>query len=93
MMVDEKIAQLREEIDEINFELLKLLNKRLNVVELIGLQKERQGLKTHDPAREGQILAQLLEKNQGPMTDEMVIQLFQEIFKLSVEYQEKYKKE
>ena len=83
-MTSENLTQLRNRIDEINDQLLDLLNERTALVEAIGREKDKQGLKKYDPIREQQIIEKLREKNQGPLTDEMLIHVFKEIFKVSV---------
>lgn len=87
-MTSENLTQLRNRIDEINDQLLDLLNERTTLVEAIGREKDKQGLKKYDPIREQQIIEKLREKNQGPLTDEMLIHVFKEIFKVSVKLQE-----
>ena len=87
-MTNNQLKQLRNRIDEINLQLLELLNERTELVEAIGQEKDRQGLKKYDPVREQQIIEQLKEKNQGPMSDEMMVHIFKEIFKVSVKLQE-----
>jgi len=86
--MNQDLKQLRDRIDEINVQMLELLNERTAIVECVGREKEKQGLKKYDPIRENQILEQLKELNNGPMTDEMMIHIFKEIFKLSVKLQE-----
>ena len=87
-MTSENLTQLRNRIDEINDQLLDLLNERTALVEAIGREKDKHGLKKYDPIREQQIIEKLREKNQGPLTDEMLIHVFKEIFKVSVKLQE-----
>ena len=87
-MTSENLTQLRNRIHEINDQLLDLLNERTALVEAIGREKDKQGLKKYDPIREQQIIEKLREKNQGPLTDEMLIHVFKEIFKVSVKLQE-----
>lgn len=87
-MKDNNLKQLRDRIDEINLQLLDLLNERTELVEAVGREKDKQGLKKYDPVREQQIIEQLKEKNEGPMTDEMMVHIFKEIFKVSVKLQE-----
>lgn len=87
-MTSENLTQLRNRIDEINDQLLDLLNERTALVEAIGREKDKQGLKKYDPIREQQIIEKLREKNQGSLTDEMLIHVFKEIFKVSVKLQE-----
>ena len=44
-MTDINLKQLRDQIDEINLQLLHLLNKRTKLVEAVGREKDKQGLK------------------------------------------------
>ena len=87
-MTSENLTQLRNRIDEINDQLLDLLNERTALVEAIGREKDKKRKKKYDPIREQQIIEKLREKNQGPLTDEMLIHVFKEIFKVSVKLQE-----
>ncbi|MDQ7826660.1 MAG: bifunctional 3-deoxy-7-phosphoheptulonate synthase/chorismate mutase [Candidatus Eremiobacteraeota bacterium] len=75
--------KIRQEIDELNFEILRLLNERAARVEKIGMIKREKGLKTYDPARESDMLARLLAENKGPFPSSAVKKLFKEIFSAS----------
>lgn len=66
-MTNENLTQLRNRIDEINDQLLDLLNERTELVEAVGREKDKQGLKKYDPIREQQIIEQLKEKIGGPL--------------------------
>ena len=73
------LEKLRSRIDELDSELLKLLNERAKYVIKIGKikQKEKKGVLV--PLRERELLDRLRKVNKGPMTDVMVIYLFQKI--------------
>ena len=75
----QSLEKLRSRIDELDSELLKLLNKRAKCVIKIGKikQKEKKGVLV--PLREKELLDRLRKVNKGPMTDAMVIYLFQQI--------------
>ena len=75
----ESLEKLRSQIDELDSELLKLINKRAKCVIKIGKikQKEKKGVLV--PLREKELLDRLLTVNKGPMKDSMVIYLFQQI--------------
>jgi len=87
-MSNYNLKELRDRIDEINRQLLSLLNERTAIVQRAGEEKEKHGIKIYDPVREHQIIAELRKLNTGPMTDEMMIHVFKEIFKVSVKLQE-----
>ncbi len=73
------LEKLRSRIDELDSELLELMNKRAKCVIKIGKikQKEKRGVLV--PLREKELLDRLRTVNKGPMTDAMVVYLFQQI--------------
>ena len=71
--------KLRNRIDELDAELLKLLNKRAECVVKIGAIKQKEQTKVVVPQREKELLDRLTSLNEGPMTERMVHHLFQEI--------------
>ncbi|MGL6009717.1 MAG: bifunctional 3-deoxy-7-phosphoheptulonate synthase/chorismate mutase [Culicoidibacterales bacterium] len=85
----ETLAQLRSEIDHISLEILQLLNKRAEIAQQIGVVKSQSGtMNKFDPRREQELLLWLIEHNDGPLSDETIIQLFKEIFKAALAVQE-----
>ncbi|MDZ7261620.1 MAG: chorismate mutase [candidate division KSB1 bacterium] len=66
----------RRNIDEINFEILKLLNERARWALEIGKLKKLKGIPNHDPLREEEILKEMQAKNQGPLGKEAVKRIF-----------------
>ncbi len=71
--------KLRERIDELDAELLALLNERAKCVMKIGAIKQKEKTEVLVPQREIELLDRLTSLNQGPMTAEMVLHIFQEI--------------
>ncbi len=87
--MDEKnLEQLRQEVDAINFELLRLINQRGELAKEIGNVKQRQGQPKFDPMRERAMLNRLIENNEGPFDDKTVSYLFKQIFKASLSLQQ-----
>jgi 3-deoxy-7-phosphoheptulonate synthase / chorismate mutase len=84
MTADSRISELREQVDEINMQLLELLNKRARVVSEIGKEHARMGSRFYDPAREAQMLQVLEQANTGPFSHETIKALFREIFRASL---------
>ncbi len=82
-----RMTLLRKEIDGLNQQLLKILNKRAEIALEIGKDKQNHGYPIYDPLREQQILELIIDKNTGPFTDEVIIRLFKEIFKASMSLQ------
>ena len=75
----QSLEKLRSRIDELDSELLKLLNERANFVIEIGKIKQKEKKDVLVPLREKELLDRLSNFNKGPMTDVMVIYLFQQI--------------
>ncbi|RCX21392.1 3-deoxy-D-arabinoheptulosonate-7-phosphate synthase /chorismate mutase [Fontibacillus phaseoli] len=86
--MSQPLEELREQLDGINHELLKLLNKRAEIVRSIGEIKDKQGVPKFDPVRERAMLEELTRQNPGPFKDAEVKHIFKEIFKASLNLQE-----
>ncbi|MEO1290184.1 MAG: bifunctional 3-deoxy-7-phosphoheptulonate synthase/chorismate mutase [Chloroflexota bacterium] len=84
-----RMAELRAEIDEINMQLLELLNKRPTVASEIGKIQSSIGSQIYDPQRESQMLTALQMANEGPFSNETISGLFKEIFKATLNLEEK----
>lgn len=86
--MNNNMEQLRDSMDSVNLELLKLINQRADIVKQIGEIKEQQGMNRFDPVREREMLNKLVENNDGPFENTTVEHIFKEIFKASLELQE-----
>ena len=75
----QSLEKLRTRIDELDSELLKLLNERAECVIKIGKIKQKEKKDVLVPLREKELLERLSTVNKGPMTDAMVMDLFQQI--------------
>lgn len=87
--MSDRLQALRAQVDEINSEILKLLNKRAELTSSIGKVQQELGMTFYDPEREGQMLQALEMKNNGPFSNETIKHLFKEIFKASLAMEEK----
>jgi 3-deoxy-7-phosphoheptulonate synthase/chorismate mutase len=87
--MDERIQALRREVDRVNRELLRLLSERGRLVQEIGRIQTELGLPHYDPKREEEMLAYLTRENPGPFPAETIKKLFKEIFKASLDLEEK----
>ena len=74
-----QLAILREDIDKVDAELLRLLNQRAELVLKVGELKKANNLAVVHADREKNLLARLCAENSGPLPKEMVVQLFQQI--------------
>lgn len=84
----ESLEKLRDQLNGINHELLRLLNERAAIVRTIGEIKEKQGVPKFDPVRERTMLEELTAVNPGPFKDAEIKHIFKEIFKASLNLQE-----
>ncbi|MCU7558300.1 bifunctional 3-deoxy-7-phosphoheptulonate synthase/chorismate mutase [Macrococcus capreoli] len=82
-----ELNHLRDRIEAINIEILKLLSERGEIAKLIGEEKRKQGTAIYDPEREKEMINRLQDMNNGPFDDNVIKQLFKEIFKASTELQ------
>lgn len=84
------LDELRVGIDEIDNELLKLFNKRMEFVTEVGELKSRENSVVYRPERERSIierLQQLNSKNSGHLTDKAIEEIFLKVFAISRESQ------
>jgi 3-deoxy-7-phosphoheptulonate synthase/chorismate mutase len=87
------LKTLRTMLDDINYQILELISKRAEIVERIGVEKQKQGVPRFDPVRESMMLENLVSRNNGPFDDATVRHLFKQIFKASLELlEEEHKK-
>jgi 3-deoxy-7-phosphoheptulonate synthase/chorismate mutase len=85
--MSKEVDLLRQQLDEINLQILGLINKRAELVQEIGKEKLKQGINRFDPERERQMLNLLVENNDGPFSDDTIRHLFKQIFKASLDLQ------
>lgn len=73
------LKKLREEMGRRDREILRLLNERGRLALEAGRVKRRKGQEVYDPSREARVLAQLTDKNAGPLPTQAVKNIFREI--------------
>ncbi len=91
-MSESRISELRQEIDTLNLDILKLLSKRGKIAEQIGTIQSSTGLTQYDPKRELEMLEALTTANEGPFDDTVLKSLFKNIFQASMEVGKKAEK-
>lgn len=79
----------RAEIDAIDGELLRLLNKRAEIAFRVGAAKTIDERSLCDPNREREVLARLRQENTGPFDEHSVNNIFQRIIDESLLLQQK----
>ncbi|MEW9670228.1 bifunctional 3-deoxy-7-phosphoheptulonate synthase/chorismate mutase [Ammoniphilus sp. 3BR4] len=86
-MSNDKLEQLRAELDQLNLQILDLINQRAALSQEIGEVKLAQGINKFDPERERHMLNLITEHNKGPFEDSTIQYLFKQIFKASLDLQ------
>ena len=65
-MSDDKLKPLREQIDALDAQLLRLLNERAKIAQQVGHVKAETNAPVFRPEREAQVLARVAHNNPGP---------------------------
>ncbi|HLQ98041.1 MAG TPA: bifunctional 3-deoxy-7-phosphoheptulonate synthase/chorismate mutase [Candidatus Dormibacteraeota bacterium] len=86
-MTQGSVEELRNQLDEVNLEILEKINERAKIVQEIGQVKETQGVNRFDPVRERDMLDKITNANTGPFQASTVEHIFKEIFKAGLELQ------
>jgi chorismate mutase len=79
----DNIDDLRERINAIDDELLRLFNERAKLALAIGRMKKNQGLPIHIPSREEQIIMRVQEENPGPLSPTSIARLYEQLIQES----------
>jgi chorismate mutase-like protein len=83
MNISMTIEHWRTEIDEIDRELLRLLNRRARLAMKVGTLKQNAGLPCCDTERERDVLTRLQQANGGPLDSRAIGKLFRRIIRES----------
>ena len=79
----DNIDDLRERMDSIDDELLRLFNERAKLALEIGRVKKDLGLPIHIPSREEQIITRVQQENPGPLSPTSIARLYQQLIQES----------
>jgi chorismate mutase / prephenate dehydratase len=82
-MTDPVLAELRQQISEIDRSIVEAFNQRLEVVAQIKRHKDEHGIAFVDPDREAAMLAEQASENRGPLTEEGLRALYAELLALT----------
>jgi chorismate mutase/prephenate dehydratase len=82
--INAQLKELRNKIDKIDNEMLKLLNKRAEVVLKVGHIKGRKNEKFYVPTREKQVIERLIKSNKGPFPNDALKTIIREIMSASL---------
>jgi len=81
------LSDLRGEIDTLNLDILRLLQRRAEVVLEIAAIKRRENLDSYEPSREEEMLRTLAAAPSGPFGADEIREIFRAIFHASLDIQ------
>ena len=73
------LDSLRQEIDAIDDEILRLLSRRAALALQVGQVKKREGKRVFDPEREKAVLRRVAAANKGPLSTTAIEHIYREI--------------
>src|SRR6516225_4988767 len=73
------LRSLRTQIDRLDLQILKLVNERASVAAEIGKYKNEAGGEVFSPAREEEVLQNVVEATKGPLDEGTIKAIFREI--------------
>ena len=90
---DARLTSLRSEIDDVNERVLALVQRRAEIVLEIASSSTRWDSRVYDPEREEEMLQHLTARSKGPFGPAEMREIFQAIFRASLDIQDQSWKE
>lgn len=87
------LNELRDEINQVDMELTKLLEKRFNLVLKVALYKRTQGIAVYDPSREQAVIDRCKSYLKNPRYDIQIEKLYHAIMDAAKEIEREEIKE
>lgn len=86
----DRLAQVRERIDSIDTQIQGLIAERAQWAHQVGKAKGplKAAIDYYRPEREAQVLRRVVDRNQGPLSNEVLVRLFREIMSACLAQQE-----
>lgn len=82
------LSGFRERIDACDAEIVRLVNDRLKICLEVGEYKSARGIAVKDAARESEVLARVLDENEGPCPPEVLRQIYRILIDAAVRLEE-----
>ncbi len=86
--MDKRILELRQQIDDLDEEIIQLLKKRMGISKEVGKLKEKLDIPVEDKNRENEIIDRLTKQAGRNLSEEQLIRIFTSVFKSSKQVQE-----
>jgi len=91
---DSQLDDIRAQIDGLDEQIQSLISDRARLAQQVGESKSGSPMRARDfyrPEREAQVLRRIVERNQGPLSNEEMVRLFREIMSACLAQQEPLK--
>ena len=85
--MDNRILELRQQIDTLDEEIIHLLKKRMGISKEVGKLKEELDIPVEDKTRENEIIERLTHQTGQNLSEEQLIRIFTAVFKSSKQMQ------
>ena len=85
--MDERILELRQQIDDLDEEIIQLLKKRMGISKEVGKLKEKLDIPVEDKNRENEIIDRLTKLAGRNLSEEQLIRIFTGVFNSSKQVQ------
>ena len=87
------LTEVRQRIDSIDLQIQALIADRAKMAQQVGKAKGplKAAIDYYRPEREAQVLRKVLDRNSGPLADEVLVRLFREIMSACLAQQEPLK--
>ena len=85
--MDERILELRQQIDDLDEEIISLLIKRMGISKEVGKLKEELDMPVEDKNRENEIINRLTKQTGLNLSEGQLIRIFTAVFKSSKQVQ------
>ena len=74
-----EIEVLRDRIDKLDAEIVRLINERADAANRIGRAKQTADLPVYEPRREQDVFSNVKRMNSGPLTDADMLHVYERI--------------
>ena len=85
--MDRRILELRQQIDDLDEDIIQLLKKRMGISKEVGRLKEELDIPVEDKTRENEIIERLTHQTGQNLSEEQLIRIFTAVFKSSKQMQ------
>ncbi|MGN0862509.1 MAG: chorismate mutase, partial [Stenotrophomonas koreensis] len=88
-----QLADVRSRIDQIDRDIQALIAERARMAHQVGKAKGKlaQAVDYYRPEREAQVLRMVVDRNEGPLSDELLVHVYREIMSACLAQQEPLK--